>query len=294
MSITGYAGGQSIPEINLTLPDGSEFDCPDQFKSKMAGTLRSLMEGYQSFQQPNNSHILRMLLQLSLDEQRLDARAAEEEQRTNPDIRRVTGLRGEARKLRKELVELYTKLGIVGSGADRGDPMQYVEDLRKRATRFIEKHGLEKTYACRACGHMQMVYALMEIEYRPAWERLSALLERRGVDPEAIASVITGLQGDGIPAEWRIVHTPFSHPFLNHPTFPLWSTAIRDMLTEKCECGRSKLSLEDAARILKTSVPGVDQMDQAWRAAEGLPPIEGAEGKAADVFHDEQQADGDN
>jgi len=282
-----------VSEDDLRLPDGSSLDCPAEFRAEMASALRNLLEGYQSFQQVSNAHLLRMLLQMQLDVLRLDAKARMEDAKPVPNLKVSSGFRSEARRLRRDLLDMYVKMGIVGSSADREDPMRYVEALRKRVGRFMEKHGLERAYACRACGHIQMVYALMSVEYRPDWTQFQQILERRGIDTVLAETVIAALKGNGIPAEWKIVHTPWSHAFLNHPTFPIWSTAVREMLEEKCECGRPKLTLEDAARILKTSVPGVDQMWQAWRQADGLSPVPeddapaGVEGGAAQVFGDD-------
>jgi hypothetical protein len=275
------------------LPDGTTFDCEPEYWEEADRTLRNLMEDIQT-RRKSQTPVIRLLIGMHVSVARNEKLARDEETKHPPNYPAAAKLRTEAQRITKEIMALYKQMGLVGQDTSK-TPMQYVEELRRRVKPFIEKHGLERAYACQRCGSIQMVYALMKIEVSVDWATVRQILLKRGVPEDLVIQLTQALIEIPLPTLGTLVHTPFTHPFLQHPDYPIWSSVLQRMLHEKCDCGRPKLTFPEAAEILQISPDGVDQMLQEAEKDAGRPPIEGWLGtSAASVFSLKEGEEGDS
>jgi len=71
------------------------------------------------------------------------------------------------------------------------------------------------------------------------------------------------------------------HPFLSDREMVIWSPEVREMMNRSCECGRPKLTLEEAAYILRLPAVGMSQL------------IQEAEGKKTPDIVEEEEVEED-
>ena len=273
------------------LPDGSIFDdYPDDYELTETArrVLNSLQQGLEF--RGEHSEFLRQILtqrctQVLLRRQiRVEMRKPE----SNRDLGAIAKASDQIRKIDETLVKLFKELDLLRLSERKGTPYDYVQRIRARAVEFMQQRGYQRAYACPDCGHISMVYALYDLDVRDLrWDEIEKELLGRGLVPAQVTPVLDQLKRMRLLVRGNIVVTPHSHPWLNHPHFPIFSPELRDMLHQRCECGRARLTLEEAGKILRISPVAVDQLEQEDRRLRGLPPLEGEDLGAKSIFERE-------
>ena len=278
-----------LPEDYLPrLPDGTLYDGTegDAELVKNAKSILMNLVGSHEFR-AEHSHLLRMVLDTHMEQIRIRRELKAARSKGEADV--VAHYTKANDQLGKTLVRLYKDLGLLDKKGRETGPFQLVQDLRARVPEFLKKHGMERTMACQSCGHMQLVYLIAKVDVEIDWERVRVILSKEEKLPKAFVDKVIQLmsklslttRGD---IKTRFVDHPLTHPFLSDPDFPIWSSEVRDMMKQSCKCGAPKLTMDEAAEILRVSPAGLDQLLQEDNRRNGLEPIPGVAGESAGVF----------
>ena len=279
-------GGVSVAAeyAGPTLPDGSVYMCGDE---KVATELKQLYENItRGFDfQIEHTEFLRIILDLRENQMALYMGAGLA--RTSSDYKEELAYRDAARKAGVELTKMYSMMDLFRLGDQEKGPYDLWQELMQRVPEFMRRHGRERAYCCPGCGTYFLIYTLSDIEADLDWDRTVAELVQNGIARDEAARVVEVLKKTRVATKWKMVVKPDTHPWLNDPDFPIWSSEVRDMVDETCECGRPKLTFEDAARILRISPAAVDQLLQEDRRRSGLAPVPAMEKTGASLFQRE-------